>query len=296
MYDTVIIRYGEIFLKSEFVRRRFENALVRNLKFRLEQMGVDGVILRKRHRIYVKTDYAEEVADNLANVFGVVSTSPAVETHAVPDEICSLALEFSKNVIKEKETFAVRAERTGRHDFSSRDVEVALGERIKNSLNAKVDLENPKKTVFVEIRDEVAFVFDRKIMGAGGLPYGSQGRIIALISNDINSGVAAWMMMRRGCEIVAVHRRNSGKRILEKLEFYSSNGIKNYDIDDKKPYKILEDIAKKENAHGIVFGWDIGEFGKNIKLIKIKIPIYWPLIGMEKNEIDKIARRLDSTF
>lgn len=296
MYDTVIIRYGEIFLKSEFVRRGFEKALLEDLKFRLKKMGKKGIILRKRHRIYVKTDNAEEVADNLANVFGVVSTNPAIETRANLEDICNSALEFSKRIIRDNDRFAVRAERSGRHNFSSRDVEVLVGDKIRNSLNARVDLENPQKTIFVEIRDELAFVFDKKIAGVGGLPYGTQGRVIAMISDDVNSGIAAWMMMHRGCEIVAVHTKNSGGKILEKLGDYSYNRIKKYEIEDEesdKIYEILEDIAEKENAHGVVVGGDIGEFEKNIKLIKnIKIPIYYPLIGMEKGGIGKIERRI----
>lgn len=293
MYETVIVRYGEIFLKSEFVRKRFEGILVEILKSRLKKKGLNGIILRKRHRIYVKTDCAEKVANNLADVFGVVSTSPAVETMADLDGICNLALEFSKDIIKDKETFAVRAERTGRHNFSSRDIGVLVGDRIGNSLNAKVDLENPKKTIFIEVRDELAFVFDRKIEGVGGLPYGSQGKVIALISDNVGSGVAAWMMMRRGCEIIAVHKKDSGKRIIEKMGDYSNNGIKEYEIEESNEiHKVLNGIIEKEDAHGISIGFNIEEFEKNIRLIEdIKVPVYLPLVGMGKGDIGKIARR-----
>lgn len=290
MYEIVIVRYGEIFLKSEFVRKRFEDILVENLKSKLRQTGEKGTIIRKRHRIYVKTDNAEKAADNLANIFGVVSVSPATETRADLEEICNLALEFSRNIIRDNDRFAVRAERTGRHNFSSRDVEVAVGREIQNSINAVVDLENPSKTIFIEIRDELAFIFDRKIAGVGGLPYGTQGRIIALISDDAHSGIAAWMMMRRGCEIIAVHTGNSSRKILEILNGCSPRKIKEHEIKETyEIYKTLEDIAEKESAHGIVTVDNIEKF---IKLKEhLKIPIYWPLVGLGEDEIDKIKKR-----
>ncbi|MBU4406333.1 MAG: tRNA 4-thiouridine(8) synthase ThiI, partial [Candidatus Altiarchaeota archaeon] len=185
MYNIVIVRYGEIFLKSEPVRKRFEGRLLDDIRRRLE--GTDFKIKRKRHRIYVVTEEPEKAAELLTKVFGIVSVSPAVEAPVDMDEITKKAVALAKDVILPNETFAVRAERTGNHEFSSKDIEEKAGEAILNSLDTTVNLSSPDKTIFVEIRDDAAFLFDQKIRGPGGLPSGTQGKLISLLSGGIDS-------------------------------------------------------------------------------------------------------------
>jgi len=313
MYNTVIIRYGEIFLKSEFIRGEFEKKLIRNIKKRIG----DASIFRKRHRIYIKTENAKEVSERLKTVFGIVSVSPAIKTDANVEDITEISLALAKKIIRPGERFAVRAERSGRHDFSSKDIENLVGEEILNSIHGRVDLENPDKTIFIEVRDDLAFIFDKKIKGLGGLPYKSQGRLIALLSTGIDSPVAAWMMMRRGCEIVVLHLGNVNeiKEIMNRLEFFTDEKIKSYIIPYDKilekisehsgrytcivckrfMYRIAERVAEIENAHGIVTGENIGQVAsqtlENLKVINcLDIPVYMPLVGMDKEDIIKIAK------
>jgi len=317
MYDIVIIRYGEIFLKSEPVRRRFEERLLSDIRRRLQ--GIDFRIKRKRHRIYVIADDTEKIVETLIKIFGIVSVSPAVEVPANIDDMIETAVKLAKEVIKPGETFAVRAERSGKHKFSSKDVEERVGEEILNSVNAKVDLSNPEKTIFIEGRDDEAFVFDRKIKGSGGLPYKTQGKVISLLSGGIDSPVASWMMMRRGCEIIALHfgMEEDVREILEKLEQYG-NEINLYcinlsEIQDqisklagkytciickRAMYKIAERISEREHAHGICTGENLGQVAsqtlENLEVLDnfVKMPVYRPLIGMDKEEIIALARRI----
>ena len=312
MYDTVIVRYGEIFLKGEFVRKKFEDRLVSNIKGRIKEAS----LFRRRHRIYIKTGKAEEVSGRLKRVSGIVSVSPAIKTEVNLEDITKAAVDLAKKVIIPGESFAVRAERSGEHEFSSKDIENKVGEDILNTVQGRVDLKNPGKTIYVEVRDDLAFVFDKKIQCLGGLPYKSQGKLVALISTGIDSPVATWMMMRRGCEVIALHFGDSDvKEILERLEFYTGEEIKSYIIPYKEilgdisrhagrytcivckrfMYRISEEIAEIEDAQGVVTGESVGQVAsqtlENLKVIDcVDIPVYRPLSGMDKEDIIKIAR------
>jgi len=317
MYNIVIVRYGEIFLKSEPVRRMFEKRLLEDIKHRLK--GTDFKIKRKRHRIYVVTEEPEKAAETLTKIFGIVSVSPAVEAPVDIDEITKTAVALAKDVIVPNETFAVRAERTGNHGFSSKDVEEKAGEAILNSLDTTVNLGSPDKTIFVEIRDDAAFLFDRKIRGPGGLPSGTQGKLISLISGGIDSPVATWMMMKRGCRITALHfgKENEMKGILNRLKEYSDDiELRCFDISGiqerasevagkftclickRTMYRVAEILAEREHALGICTGESLGQVASqtidNLKVLDnaARLPVYRPLIGMDKEETIAIAKRI----
>jgi len=317
MYDTVIVRYGEIFLKSEPVRKRFEKRLLEDIKHRLKEINFR--IKRKRHRIYVVTPETEKTVEILTKIFGIVSVSPAVEISADMDDILGTSLRMAKTLIKQGESFAVRAERTGQHGFSSKDIEEKVGEEILNSLDAKVNLTNPDKTIFIEIREEKAFLFDRKIRGPGGLPSDTQGKLISLISGGIDSPVATWMMMKRGCRITALHfgEEKEVRGILKRLKEYSNDiELKCFDLSDiqerasrgagkftcllckRAMYRVAEILAEREFAHGICTGESLGQVAsqtiENLEVLDsaVRLPVYRPLIGMDKEEIIAIAKKI----
>lgn len=319
MYDVVIVRYGEIFLKGEPVKKRFERQLIENIKLKLKKKSLQGEILRERHRIYIQTDNAKKVADSLKSIFGIVSLSPAIETKADIGELGKVAADMAEKIIDEGDTFAVRVKRTGRHGFSSKDVEEKLGDMILDSINTRVDLSHPDKTIYAEVKDGQGFVFDEKIRGVGGLPYKTQGKVIALISGGVDSSVAAWMIMRRGCEIIALHFGSTDEveEIIERLQEYSVHRIKTYAIPydeilktisekaekytcivcKRMMYKIADRIKEIEDAHGIVTGESMGQVAsqtlENLEILsEVTSPIYRPLIGMDKQEIIKRAREI----
>ncbi len=223
---------------------------------------------------------------------------------------------MAKEKIKDGETFAVKVQREGKHEFSSRDVERHVGEKILNAVETKVNLTKPDKTIFIEIRDDLAFIFTEKIYCFGGLPYKSQGKVVSLISSGIDSPLATWFMMRRGCEVALVHFGNLAEieKIVEKLQGFVDRKLRIYLIDHDKilekvapvakrdtcvickrtMLKIAEKICEIENAQGIVTGDNLGQVASqtldNLITVShgIKIPIYRPLIGMDKQEsIDK---------
>ncbi|RLI93490.1 MAG: tRNA 4-thiouridine(8) synthase ThiI [Candidatus Altiarchaeales archaeon] len=323
MYNVIIIRYSEIFLKSEYVKKEFENRLIDNIRLKLG--GTDGKIkiIKGRHRIYIKTDDAETLAEKIRQIFGIKSLSPAIETASDMENISDCVIKLAKKVIKKGNSFAVRVKRSKDYKLKSKDVEERLGSLILDRMECYVDLNNPDKKIFVEIYGNKAYIFHKKINGFGGLPYKTQGKLIALISGGIDSPVAAWMMMRRGCEIIALHFGENGKdikRIVKVLEDFSVHGIeiilipyekilskiyKNADkytciICKRIMYRVAERIAENKNALGIITGENVGQVASqtlyNLKILDsaINIPVYRPLVGMDKEDIVKIAKNIST--
>lgn len=319
MYDTVVVRYGEIFLKGEYVRKRFEDLLIKNIKKRLQKTGIEFRIYRSRHRIYLETGKASEVCELLKTVFGVVSLSPAVKTTSALEDIKETCMSLAEKILRQGDTFAVRVQRTGTHPYKSKDVEEVIGRKILESFNVKVDLENPQKVVYIEVRDEEAYIYDHKIKGLGGLPYGSQGTLVALLSTGIDSPVASWTMMRRGCRIIALHFGELGEvsEIIKTLESYCNEEIPVITVDRHKilekiheksgkytcilckrfMYKTAEALTEIAKASGIVTGENIGQVAsqtlENLYIIDdIRTPVYRPLAGMDKEDIITISKEI----
>ncbi|ODS40785.1 tRNA 4-thiouridine(8) synthase ThiI [Candidatus Altiarchaeales archaeon WOR_SM1_SCG] len=323
-HNTVIVRYGEIFLKSDYVRKKFENKLIENLVLKLKNKNLSHKIIKKRHRLYIESDderNIERIAQEVKDVFGIVSVSPAIKTGAEMEKIADIAVNFSKNLINSNNSFAVRTHRTGNHEFSSMDVDREIGAKILEETCSKVDLTNPDRVIFIEIQDDCAFIFDEKIKGTGGMPYGTQGRAVALISGGIDSPAAGFMMMRRGCELSVVHFGNEIDEIIKKLENYSVHKIKIYNIEREIFNEILGEISKvagkytcvvckrmmlkfagkiaeATNAKGIVMGDSLGQVASqtldNLMVVNsaASYPVYRPLIGMDKEDIVQIAKKI----
>jgi tRNA uracil 4-sulfurtransferase len=329
-HDLIIARYGEIALKSPRVRARFEKKLLANIKSAFEcEISIN------QGRIFIFPKDFKDSSNKLKRIFGIVSYSPTIQTKSDFDNIELATKKYLKSLVKEKllnskTKFAVRCRRVGNHDFSSQEVAAFVGSVILKNVDAQVDLSNPDLEVFLEVRGEDTYIFHEKIKGPGGLPLGTQGRLIALISSGIDSPVAAYLMMKRGCSITAVHFDNSPfagpkvtenfKKLISKLDEYSYGSpirIKiveygNYlqKCKENAPekltcvlcksgmYKLASEVAKKEHGLGIVDGSSVGQVASqtlpNILATRdeAEFPILSPLIGLDKIEIEKIARKI----
>jgi len=268
MNDSVIVRYGEIFLKSEFVRERFTERLVGNIKGILDGEGFDYNVVLRRHRCYLKTSSPREVALRVSRVFGVTSTSPALETEVDLDVIVDVALKYSENKVVRDSSFAVRAKKSGKQSFSSKDVEVVVGDAIREACGARVDLTHPDTTVYIEVYGDKAFVFTDKFAGVGGLPYGTQGRLLAQVYSERDL-LAAWMLMRRGCEILLVYDSKS-LGLHETLSYFTPQTLDYLESGVLSPEKLVE-VAQSKRCLGIVSGLD----PENVR--KLELPHYTPL-------------------
>lgn len=320
----IIVRYGEIGLKSKGTRAAFEGRLVKNIRAALGK----GRVTREYGRIYVDSSSRED-AEKVARVFGVVSTSVAVKVGSGLEELLGEATAYARERIRPGQSFAVRARRVGKHDYSSLELARSLGSRIIEATGAKVNLRNPEVEIHVEVRDNDAYLYDEVIKGVGGLPLGTQGTAVALISGGIDSPVAAWMMMKRGVDVVAlfldpsplVDERtvNRAMASVERLAAWKNGTIKTYiapygDVlikllkarDTKLGcvlckraiYRAAQMIAEKEKARAIITGESLGQVAsqtmENLAVIDeaVTMPVYRPLIAYDKDDIIQLAKEI----
>jgi thiamine biosynthesis protein ThiI len=298
-YELIIVRYGEIALKGKATRKHFENSLVKNIKNALNKEQIFYKIKRDWGRIYIYTNQMNNSIPILQKIFGITSISPALQTQSDMDSMSKLAVNISKESLTKEKSFAIRATRTGEHNFTSQDVAVKIGNDVVEATKASVNLTNPDFELFIEIRDENAFIFTEKIRGTGGLPLGTQGKILALIDNP-KSILAAWYLMRRGCKILFVNTNESNTDTLNSFitNWYANSDISMSDL-GKNLYENVNKIASEKNCTAIVTGHTIYDNSQNglsdIKLLKkhIKFPILCPLIAMEKDEVNKKCKEIE---
>ena len=328
--DVIIVRYDEIALKSPPVRGRFEKILVNRIKTALSWHDVPySGITREWGRIFVHTDNTRG-ADVIARVFGTASTSPAVTTSATIDAVAETAAQIGRDLVRDGESFAIRASRSGVHDFTSIDLGRVCGDAVSGCApGSRVDLTNPDREIFIDMRQNRAYVYTKRVAGVGGLPYGSQGKMIALMSGGIDSPVAAWMMMKRGAEIVPLYcdLEEFGDPASVKLARENVNRLKSWSYADMKAYmvpygsclrairehcnprttcvvcrrmmyRIGTAVAERENACGIITGSSLGQVASQTarnmfaEMHGFDVPIYHPLIGFDKREITERAIKI----
>ena len=333
-FDVVIVRYGEIAIKSEQIRRKYEELLVRNLEAMLVQdrVAYEGID-RERGRIFVRTkDPLAPVA--VSKVFGVVSCSPAMVAGPTIPEACAAAAKIGSEVIGEGQSFAIVPRRSVKDEsFTSQDLGRLCGDAVYHAVaerNPRVDLKNPDHAIHVELREWQSYVFTSIVRGVGGMPLGSQGKMVALVSGGIDSPVAAWLMMKRGCEIVPLYMDNTPylgedahartlatvRKLQEwapghpmkmfvaphgpNLRAFLEKGNKKYTCVFCKHlmYKVAREIARRVGADGIVTGSSLGQVASQTsenmlaEAYDVCFPIYHPLIGMDKEEITAVAKRI----
>lgn len=331
-HDVVLVRYDEIALKSKKVRTRYEQILVKNIKSMLNADGGSySEINKEMGRVFIQSS-DPNVVKSAAKVFGVVSVSPACTCEPALDSAAELCADVAGNIIKEGQSFAIRARRAGNHDFTSRDIGIACGDAVfkKVNNNIRVDLDNPDVEIFVEVRQDKGYVFTESVKGVGGLPMGTQGKMVALISGGIDSPVAAWLMMKRGCELIPLYLNNepfsdetTRERAMacidvlqkwapqKKFTIYEAPHGENLmaflnNCDNRlncvlcrrMMYRIASEVLKLEGAHGIITGSSLGQVASQTsynmlaEMYGMEYPIYHPLIGLDKLEITELARKI----
>ncbi len=318
-----IVRYSEIGLKGNKTRRMMEKTLMENIisslpeNFNLKYKKSDG-------RIYLYSDDSIFL-ELLPRIFGIKSFSQAREyTFSSIDDIVSKCVEHYSKYVSGK-SFAIRATRKGTHNFTSKELEIAVGDALYN-LSSGVNLENPEAPLFIEVRDKNFYTFTEKIDGPGGLPLRSEGSAISLFSGGIDSPVATYMVMKRGmaadilfCSLAhpsdTIYMLKSARNLLVK---YSNGYNGNIFIMDgtsliteivNNPsqkyanlifkellYRYAEVLCRKYNYDAIVTGESIGQVSsqipKNLKSLSmdIRMPIFRPLIGFDKEETISYSR------
>jgi thiamine biosynthesis protein ThiI len=331
----VLVRFGEIGIKSKQTRRRMTKMLVEHIRSALDENRISYSAIRNEYsRIFIDTNEAEKAAEIASKVFGVISTSPVVVTSSSIDDILDTAESLARLNFKNGLSFAVGARRIGKHKYSSQELRYRLGERLLEGnpdLNLKVNLTDPQQSIYVEVRDDTSHIFTETIKGVGGMPTGSQGKVVCAISTGLDSPVAAFKIIKRGAIPVFVYYDNSPHcnekcteaaiRQAQTIANYIHNHtVKMYivphwpDLEDalrhgpekmtclfckRNMMRIAREIALIEGADAIVTGEMIGEQASqttaNLRVIDdvvVDFPILRPLAGDDKVDILRIAQEI----
>lgn len=332
-YNSILIHYDEITLKGNN-RPFFESMLIGNIKEFLKNISYDKI--RKEGGTIVidcneNTD-TEKVREILKNISGISNYSFAIVSENSIKKICEVIIKFLKtNENKQKyNTFKIIAKRSNKkYLLKSPEINAKVGEFILESSTLKVDIHKPDLAIYVNIGEKEAYMYFEIFSGIGGLPTGTAGNLISLISGGIDSPVASYMMMKRGARITFAHFKNKtvagdalGEAKIEDLirtlnKFQGDSKLYVIPFDDFQKelityipaknrmiiyrrimLKIAENIAKKESAKGVVTGDSLSQVAsqtlENISAAyrAISMPIFAPLIGMNKQEIISLAKKI----
>jgi len=323
-----IIRYSELGLKGPRARNAMEQTLVRNILEGLRKKDQNGVIKRDKGRIYLSSYSRDDIISHvLERTMGVktFSLSMTGRINGLKDIVDGSVALYSSKV--SGKTYAVRSHRKGEHNFRSSDILTGVGDALF-PYSSGVDLENPDLEIFIEVRDNRVYFFNSKIKGPGGLPLGSEGKLTALVSGGIDSPVAAWQMMKRGCPVDIVfcslahpqdtmgmvrsiiplyedwgHGYNARihildcSRLIDELTLSGKYTLPNVEF-KRAIYMIAKKIGLSYGSCGIVTGESMGQVSsqtpENLMAIEsgLDFPVYRPLISWDKDDTTDLARKI----
>ena len=335
MYKTFLIKYAEIAIKGKN-RYIFEDALVKNIKYQLRNVDGSFEVRKESGRVYVETDgdydYDETVA-TLSRIFGIVGICP-VELHEDVgfDKLCEAVIDHINHVYKDKSfTFKVNA-RIERKNYplESMEINAAMGEKILDAYpETKVDVHHPQVVFNIEIRAKIN-VYSTIIPGPGGMPVGTNGKAMLLLSGGIDSPVAGYMIAKRGVTIDATYfhappytSERAKQKVVDlakivakysgpiNLHVVNFTDIQLY-IYEQCPHeeltiimrrymmKLAEHFAKENKCLGLITGESIGQVASQTMQSLAAtnevctMPVYRPLIGFDKQEIVEISEKIDA--
>ena len=326
--SSIIVHYQEIALKGKN-RPWFISKLVGNLRHATSDLDVKRVqaLMGRIEVVLGPTAKYEEVADRIRRVFGIANfcqaTSVRPDIDAISDAILGDLGDLNPS------TFRVAVRRADkRFPMRSPEIEREVGGRIKLAKNWKVDLSNPELKIHIEMLTDEAFYYFAKDKGPGGLPSGASGKVACLLSGGIDSPVAAWRMMKRGCTVLLVHfhsypflsraSQDKVKEIAELLTTYQQRARlfmvafgeiqRQVVLAVPAPYRVViyrrlmmriaDRIARQHHARALVSGEVIGQVAsqtlENLTVIAnaTTLPVLRPLVGMDKEEIVEQAKAI----
>lgn len=334
MKEIILIKNGELALKglnrSTFediliknIRRRIKP--LGEFEYRKEQSTVTVIPMDD----YIDMD---EVSERIGNVFGIAAYSRALQVEKDMSEILENAPDYLAEQLKNAKTFKVEGKRSDKKfPLTSPQISAEVGGAILSKFpHLKVDVKNPDILVTIEIREKFAFIRGNQTKGAGGMPTGTAGKSAILISGGIDSPVAAYMMAKRGLSLTAIHfasppytspqAEEKVHNLLRKVSKYSGNiclftvGFTEIQeaIRDNCPedlftlvmrrfmMRISQRIAEKEDCKALITGESLGQVAsQTLNALActdavVSMPVFRPLIGLDKDEIIKGSRKIDT--
>ena len=334
MRELILCKYGEIALKG-LNKSTFESMLVKNVKRRLRFCG-KFKYTKSQSTLYIEPLSEDidmdEVVDRLKKIFGIAKLCRAIMVEKTMDSILNDTMDYLDEALLGAKTFKVNAKRADKK-FPLKSPEICreLGHKILEEFqHLSVDAHNPDVIVTVEIREEHAFVNALKIDGAGGMPIGSSGKAMLLLSGGIDSPVAGYMIAKRGVQIDAIHfeappytserARMKVEMLAEKMAAYCGD-INFHCVPFTEIQEVLRDncpeelftiimrrlmmeiaqrFCEKEDIQCLVTGESIGQVASQTMYAMVctdaacRIPVFRPCIGMDKSEIVEVSRKIDT--
>lgn len=332
MKEIILIKNGELALKGlnrntfeDALIKNLKTALADIMDCEITRS--QSTIMITPTEKYPDMDAASEA---ISKVFGIAAYSRAVAAPKEMQKIVEVAGEYLKPQLAEVKTFKVEAKRSDKH-FPLKSPEISRelgGYLLKNNTHLKVDVHNPDLTVTVEVRDQYAFIHGTQLKGAGGMPVGTAGRASILISGGIDSPVAAWMMAKRGLVLNGIHfasppytsdrAEQKVHKLMSEVAEYAGRmdlyvvpftEIQERIKDDcpeemftiimrRMMMRISERVARQHKCGALITGESLGQVAsQTLAAIQCtnavaNLPVFRPLIGMDKNEIVEISRRI----
>ena len=332
MNDIILLKLGEIVLKG-LNRKAFERKLLSNIAYRLKPIG-NFKISCLQSTVYVEpeddTCDMDEAFGACGKIFGIISMARASACEKDKDAIAKLAISCLKEQMESAKSFKVESKRSDK-SFPMTSIQLSQyvgGELQEAYPDTPVDVHNPDLTVHVEVRDMAAYVHADPIPGAGGMPVGSNGVAVTLLSGGIDSPVSTYMIARRGVRLIPIHffsfpytseqakekvvalaellTAYCGRMTIEVVPFTHIQE----EIRDKCPeeyftlimrrfmMRIAERIAEYNGAKAIVTGENLGQVASQtmeamaVTRAVTSMPVIQPLIGFDKEEIIRLARKI----
>ncbi len=335
MFTAFLIKYAEIGIKGKN-RYLFEDALIQQMKYALKKCEGEFKIHKTQGRIFVEAESEfdfDEVVEHLKRVFGISGICPVIYAEDEGfEKLCDTVIQYIADVYPERnKTFKVHARRARKnYPKDSMSINMDMGEAILKAYpEMKVDVHNPDIMLNIEVREKI-YIYSEIIPGPGGMPVGTGGKAMLLLSGGIDSPVAGYMIAKRGVKIDAVYfhappytsERAKQKvvdlaRLVSKytgpiyLHVINFTDIQLY-IYEKCPHeeltiimrrymmRIAEHIAKETDCLGLITGESIGQVASQTMNSLIatnevcELPVYRPLIGFDKQEIVEISEKIDT--
>lgn len=335
MKKVILVRYGEIILKG-LNRPVFEEKLISNIKKALYGIGKIDVI-KSQARIYIEPQEENYDFDGalqrLTKVFGIVSVSSVWKIESDFETIKDYSLKLASDLVERKgyKTFKVETKRGNkRFPMQSPEISSELGAYLLDNIpSLSVDVNHPEFILYLEVR-EASYIYSEIIRANCGMPIGSNGKALLLLSGGIDSPVAGWMIAKRGVEVDAIHfysypytSERAKEKVIDLTKILASYCGKvnlhvvpftdiQLQINEKCPAElntiimrrvmmvISEKIAEKIGALALITGESVGQVASQtmhslvVTNAAVKLPVFRPLIGMDKNEVIEIARKIET--
>ncbi|MGO4110090.1 tRNA uracil 4-sulfurtransferase ThiI [Paenibacillus sp. YAF4_2] len=331
IYDKIIVRYGDLVMKGRN-RNQFEKRVLQQIRLALQEFpALSYAKTFGRLTISLNGEPFEAISERLKDVFGIYSFSPVIGVPNELEQIQAAALKVMQELDHPPATFKVSAKRAWKpFPHNSQEMNHLVGSHVLRAIaELKVDVRKPEVDLRVDIQEEATYIFNTVILGAGGFPFGSNGKALLLLSGGIDSPVAGWMAMRKGLELEAVHFHSypftsdkAQEKVIElarRLSYYAGAPLKLHMVPfteiqtrlvqakqdnlmitlmRRAMLRITEQLAEKNGAGGIVTGESLGQVASqtlpsmNVIGRATVLPLLKPLLMMDKQEIINEAERI----